>query len=601
MSRKKIPGLPKGNGAGNFSFNPYGSIALMKNQQLADLLMRFGQLLEISDENPFKVRAYYKAAENISSLGEDVELIWKGDRLAEIPGIGKALEEKIIEYLQTGRVQAYERLTQEIPESVLDVMEVPSVGPKKAKLFFKELGVKSVDDLKQAAEQGRLLTLSGLKQKTVDNILSGIAILTEGQKRMNIATAMEIAGAFIGQLKKLKEVRRIDAAGSLRRCKETIGDIDLLVDASDPQKVMDVFVSLPEVKKIQAHGETKSSVRTYENVQVDLRVIPGHVYGAALLHLTGSQAFNVRLRQLAIKKEMKVSEYGIFQIQGDKEKLLPSETEEKCFEALGLCFVPPELREEIGEEELWSGEKLPKLVGLSDLKGDLHTHSTYSDGRHSVEQMAQAAQALGYEYLALSDHSAKLKVARGVSQEDLLRKIKEIEMINKKLKGFRVLCGSEVEIDSDGNLDYNDNVLSQLDFVIASVHSGFEQSKDQLTRRLVAACRNKYVHAIGHPFGRHIGKRNAYEIDFNELCKVAADTGTWLEINSCPIRLDLDSANAYFARRMGVRFLINTDAHSVEQLSFMKFGIGVGRRAWLTKKDIINTLSLQDLYKELGK
>lgn len=573
----------------------------MKNQQLAELLTRFGQLLEISDENVFKVRAYYKAAENISSLGEDIELIWKENRLAGIPGIGKALEEKIIEYLQTGRVQAYERLTKEIPESVLDVMGVPSVGPKKAKVFFVKLGVKSVEDLKRAADEGRLLTLPGLKQKTVDNILSGIAILTEGQKRMNVAAATEIAEAFIRQLKQLKEVNRIDVAGSLRRCKETIGDIDLLADASDPQKVMDAFVTLPEVKKIQAHGETKSSVLTKENVQVDLRIIPGDVYGAALLHLTGSQAFNVRLRQLAIKKDMKVSEYGIFQVQGDKEKLMACETEEKCFKALGLSFVPPELREEIGEEEFWSGNKLPELIALSDLKGDLHTHSTYSDGRHSIEQMAQAAQALGYEYLALSDHSAKLKVARGVSEKDLFRKIKEIETLNKKLKGFRVLCGSEVEIDSDGNLDYNDNVLSQLDFVIASVHSGFEQSKDQLTRRLIKACRNKYVHAIGHPFGRHIGKRSAYDIDFKELCKVAVDTGTWLEINACPIRLDLDSANAYFARSMGVKFLIDTDAHSVDQLSFMKFGIGVARRAWLTRQDVINTCSLQDLYKALGQ
>lgn len=571
----------------------------MKNQQIAQLLTRFGQLLEVADENPFKVRAYFKAAENISALGEDIESLAQEDRLGEIPGVGKALEEKIVEYLKTGRVAAYDRLTAEIPESLLDVMGVPSVGPKKAKVFFKELSVKSVDDLKRAASEGKLLGLPGFKQKAVENILNGIAVVLEGQKRMTVANAAQTAEAFIGQLKKLKEVDRIDAAGSLRRCKETIGDIDLLVDSSDPQKVMDAFVGLPEVKTVQAHGETKSSILTKENVQVDLRVVPSQVYGAALLHLTGSQSFNVRLRQLALKKGMKVSEYGVFQVNGSEEKILACDTEEKCFKALGMSYVPPELREEIGEEELWSGKKLPDLLEIGDIKGDLHTHSTYSDGRHTIEEMVEAAQALGYEYLALSDHSEKLKVAGGVSQEALLRKIKHIETINKKLKNFRVLCGSEVEIDSDGNLDYNENVLSRLDFVIASVHSGFEQTWEKLTQRLIKVCQSKYVHAIGHPFGRHIGKREAYDMDFKELCKAAADTGTWLEINACPVRLDLDSANAYFARSHGVKFLVNTDAHTSQQLSYMKFGVGIARRAWLTRNEVINTRSLKELEKAL--
>lgn len=571
----------------------------MKNQQIAQLLTRFGQLLEVSDDNPFKVRAYFKAAENISALGEDIESLAKEGRLGEIAGVGKALEEKIVEYLKTGRVAAYDRLTAEIPESLLDVMGVPSVGPKKAKVFFKELGVKSVDDLKRAASEGKLLGLPGFKQKAVENILNGIAVVTEGQKRMTIANAVQTAERFIDQLKKLKEVKRIDAAGSLRRCKETIGDIDLLVDSSDPQKVMENFVGLPEVKTIQAHGETKSSILTSENIQVDLRVVPSQVYGAALLHLTGSQSFNVRLRQLALKKGMKVSEYGVFQVNEGEEKLVACDTEEKCFKALGLSYAPPELREEIGEEEFWSGKKIPDLLEIGDIRGDLHTHSTYSDGRHTIEEMVETAQALGYQYLALSDHSEKLKVAGGVSQEDLLRKIKHVETINKKLKGFRVLCGSEVEIDSDGNLDYNENVLSRLDFVIASVHSGFEQTRDKLTQRLIKVCQSKYVHAIGHPFGRHIGKREAYDIDFKELCKAAADTGTWLEINACPVRLDLDSANAYFARGHGVKFLVNTDAHTSQQLSYMKFGVGVARRAWLTKNEVINTRSLKELEQAL--
>jgi DNA polymerase (family 10) len=573
----------------------------MKNQDLADLLNRFGQLLEISDENPFKVRAYFKAAENIQALGEDIETMAEQGRLSKIPGIGQALEEKILDYIKNGKIEAYEKLTREVPESLLDVMRIPSVGPKKAKLFFEKLGVKSVEDLKRAVHQGKLADIPGFKEKTIANIIKGIDVLTEGQKRMNIATAMEMANHFKDELKKLKEVRRIDFAGSLRRCKETIGDIDLLINTTDPQKIMDHFVHLPEVKSVQAHGETKSSILTRENVQVDLRVINAEVYGAALLHLTGSQAFNVRIRQLAIKMGMKVSEYGVFKVKGDTEELMDCATEEKCFHALEMPYIPPELREEIGEEELWSGKKLPDLISLNDIKGDLHTHSTFSDGRHSIEEMTEAAQALGYEYLALSDHSARLKVARGVSEEDLLKKIKEIETLNKKLRGIRILCGSEVEIDSDGNLDYNEDTLSRLDFVIASVHSGFEQTKDKLTRRIIKACESKFVHAIGHPFGRHIGKREAYDIDFKEICRVAAGTNTCLEINAFPIRLDLDSANAYFARRQGVKFLINTDAHAIEHLSYMKFGVGVARRGWLRKEDVLNTRSLKELLKALRK
>ncbi len=591
---------------------------------MSELFIRFGQLLEVADENLFKIRAYYKAAENIAGLGEDIEIVAKEGRLGEIPGIGKALEEKITEYIQTGQVAAYKKLIQDVPESLLEVMNIPSVGPKKAKLFFDQFKVKTVDDLARVANEGKLLGVPGIKEKTIENILEGIAIVKEGQKRMTIAVAADVAQGFIDELKKLPEVKRVEAAGSLRRCKETIGDIDLLVALRDDRRetmddsggkssssfvprpsslgIMDAFVNLPQVKSVNAHGETKSSILTKENVQVDLRIIESEAFGAALMHLTGSQAFNVKVRQLAIKKGMKVSEYGVFKMQGEKEKRVACDTEEKCFKALGLPFIPPELREEIGEERLWVEQpQIPELVSLDDIKGDLHTHSTYSDGRNTIEEMANAAKALGYEYLAVSDHSERLKVARGVSKEDLLKKIKEIESLNKKLKGFRILCGSEVEIDSDGNLDYNEDTLARLDFVIASVHSGFEQTKEKLTARLVKACRNKYVHAIGHPLGRHIGKRDPYNIDFKEVCRAAADTNTWLEINAFPIRLDLDSANAYFARNQGVKFVIDTDAHSTQHLSYMKFGIGVARRAWLTADDVANTRTLAQLEKMLKR
>lgn len=573
----------------------------MKNHSLADLLNRMGMLLEIKDENIFKVKAYYKAAENILALAEDIEDIRRENRLSEIPGIGKALEEKIIEYLDTGKIHAYEELTREIPESILELVDIPSIGPKKAKLFWQHLKITTVAQLAKAVEAGKLLGLPGIKEKTIENILRGIRIVKEGQQRLNIALASEIAEQFISALKALPEVKDICVAGSLRRMRETIRDIDLLVDSSNPTKVMDTFVHLPQVKSINAHGETKSSIVTKENVQVDLRIVEPESFGAALLYFTGSKNFNIKLRQIAIKKNMKVNEYGVFRVKGDQEKLLASRTEEECLEVLSVPYAPPELREDIGETEFFSGHPIPRLVELKNIRGDLHVHSTYSDGKNTIAEMAEAARALGYEYLAISDHSQRLKIARGVSVADLKKKKKEIEALNSKLKNFRILFGTEVEIDTEGNLDYNDAVLSEFDVVVASIHSGFEESKEKLTRRLIRACQNKHVNIIGHPTGRHIGKRESYEIDLKEVCTAAVDTNTFLEINAFPIRLDLDSANVYFARSQGAKFSINTDSHSINHLGFMKYGVAVARRGWLEAKDVLNTFSLKELQKAIKK
>lgn len=573
----------------------------MKNHEVSDLLTRMGMLLEIKDENIFKVKAYYKAAENISALAEDIEDIRRENRLSEIPGIGKALEEKIIEYLDTGKIRAYEELAREIPESILELVNIPSIGPKKAKLFWQQLKITTIDQLAKAAESGKLLGLPGIKEKTIENIVRGIRVVKEGQERMNIALASEIAEQFIVALKALPEVKEISVAGSLRRMRETIRDIDILVDSSNPKKVMDTFVHLPQVKSINAHGETKSSIVTSENVQVDLRVVEPESFGAALLYFTGSKNFNIKLRQIAIKKNMKINEYGVFSVKGEKEKLLASRTEEDCLKVLDIPYVAPELREDIGEAEIFSGQPIPKLIELKNIHGDLHVHSTYSDGQNTIAEMAEATRALGYEYLAISDHSQRLKIARGVSVEDLKKKKKEIDALNAKLKNFRILLGTEVEIDTEGNLDYNEAVLSGFDIVVASIHSGFEESKEKLTRRLIRACQNKYVHLIGHPTGRHIGKRESYEIDLKEVCKAAIDTNTFLEINAFPIRLDLDSANVYFARSQGVKFSINTDSHSVKHLRFMKYGVAVARRGWLKAEDVLNTMTLKELQKTIKK
>jgi DNA polymerase (family X) len=576
----------------------------MKNKEIAEIFNRMGTLLEMQEENVFKVRAYYKAAETIAGLGEDIENIKKENRLREIPGIGEALQEKIIEYLDTGRMTAYEKLIQNIPETIFDIISIPSVGPKKAKLFFDQLNIKTVADLKKAAETGRLLKLAGVRAKTVENILNGIKILQAGQERMDLATANQLADTVVAQLKKIPKVKKIIPAGSLRRGKETVRDIDILLLTSDPKTVMNAFVSLPQVLKINAHGETKSSIITTDNIQVDLRVVDSKCFGAALLYFTGSKNFNVRLRQIAKDRGMKVNEYGIFKLIGDREKFLAGKTESECFRALGLPDLPPELREDLGEEIIFQkgmNFQVPPLIELKDIRGDLHVHSHWSDGKNSIVQLAQAAQQRGYEYLAISDHSERLKVARGLTEKDILAKRQEIERLNKKLKSFRILMGTEVEIDGEGNLDYADKVLKEFDIVIAAIHSHFEQDSRRMTQRLVKVCQNKHVHIIAHPTGVQRSRRVAYDIDLQKVARVAKETNTCLEINAFPMRFDLNSSNAYFAREQGGKFAINTDTHELSHLDFMRFGVTIARRAWVTRAQVLNTQSADDLLKSIKK
>lgn len=576
----------------------------MKNKEIANIFERMGKLLEMKDENVFRVRSYYKAAETLYGLAEDVAVLRKEGRLADLPGIGKTLEEKIGEYLDTGKVLAYERLVEEIPESVLQVMDIPTVGPKKAKLFFTKYGIKDIAGLEKAISGGELKNVEGIKEKTLQNILNGIKIVRAGQARMNLGTATAIADEVVKALSQLKEVKEIVPAGSLRRCRETIRDIDILIDSTNPQKVMDAFVKLPQVKSINGHGETKSSILTRDHVQVDLRVVDPQSFGAALLYFTGSTNFNVKLRQIAIKKGMKVNEYGIFRVSGEKEKLLASKTEKECLATLGLPYIPPELREDIGETRLFPAKgkvKIPDLIEVGDLRGDLHVHSNYSDGHHPIEEVAEAARQRGYEYVGICDHSYKLRVAGGLSPQDLVKKKREIDRLNEKYKNFRILYGTEVEIDTDGNLDYNDSLLSEFDVVIAAVHTHFDLPAAKMTQRLLKACRNRHVDIIAHPTGVHLGKREPYDFDLKAVCAAAVEANTFLEINSFPIRLDLNSQNIYFAQGEGVNFAINTDSHHLDHLEYMKFGVSLARRGWLTKERVLNTLPLQELLKTLKK
>ena len=569
----------------------------MKNQEIANIFRQVSQILEIKDENPFRIRAYERAAQNIESIPEDIELFIKEGTLKTIPGIGKDLEEKIKEICSKGSLQYLEDLKKEVPQGLLDVLAIPGVGPKMAKLLHEKLKIRDVVMLERMAHAGRVRELPGIKKKTEDNILRGIELLKRGRDRMDLKTATDASSLFIKELNRSKEIKEICPAGSLRRRKETVRDIDILVSSKNPKKVMDRFVKLPDVKDVMAKGAAKSSIVTTDGIQVDVRVIKESSYGASLMYFTGSKEHNIKLRQFAIKKGLKLNEYGLFK----KNKIIKGKTEKEIYKALGLGYIEPELREGRGEIEASLEGNLPDLVKLGDIKGDLHVHSVWSDGGSSTEDIVKKARELGYEYVAITDHSQGLKIAGGLNKEELKIKREEIEKLNKKYKDIKVLFGTEVDIRSDGTLDYPDDILKEMDIVIAAIHVGFKQSKEQLTRRIIKACQNKYVHIIAHPTGRLWGAREAYEVDFENIFKVAKDTSTVMEINSFPQRLDLNDIHSRMAMDFGVKLAINTDAHIAEQLDTMRFGVSCGRRGWLEKKDVLNTLSLSKLTQTLRR
>ncbi len=570
----------------------------MINAQVADILRSIAELLELRGDNPFRIRAYARAADRIAAMQEDIASYAAEGRLEELDGIGKDLAAKINEIIATGRCRHYEDLKKAIPRGVLDMLAVPGIGPKTAKLFYDELDIRSITALQRAARQGRLTGLAGVQQKTVENILKGIELVEKGRERMDILSAQQVADVVVGGLKLLRSVKDIEPAGSLRRGRETVRDIDILAASSRPAEVMEAFVALPFVKRVLAHGETKAAVLTDQDVQVDLRVLAPRAYGAALLYFTGSKEHNIKLRQLAIRKKLRISEYGVFD---KRERCLASRTEAQIYARLGMDFIPSELREDRGEIEAARRHRLPRLVTTKDIRGDFHAHTNYSDGRNTPEEMGAAARRLGYEYLCLTDHSVSLKVARGLDRRRLKKKRAHLDKLNCKIKGFRLLFATEAEIDADGRLDYPADVLQTFDVVVAAVHSGFKQSRAQLTRRIVRACQNPNVHIIAHPTGRLWPARPSYELDFDEIFKAAAATNTALEINGHPMRMDLGDIPARAAKEAGVRLAIATDAHDAAHLGYMRFGLGLARRAWLEKGDLLNTLPLKKLLKAIKK
>ncbi len=568
----------------------------MKNQEIAKIFDEIANLLELKGENPFRIRAYRRAALNIEGLTKNIEELPHED-LLKIPGIGQDLAGKIDEYIKTGAIQSHEKLKKEIPGGLSTLLSIPGLGPKTSKLLYEKLKITNIDELEKFASEHKLAGLPGIKEKTEDNILKGIDMLKRGRERQPLGKVLPVANDILAHLKKNAHVEKIDLAGSLRRWKDTIKDIDILATSDNPEEVMSELAHLPNVKEILMQGPTKSSIITRQNLQVDLRVVERESYGAALTYFTGSKAHNIRLREMAIKKGLKLNEYGIFREKDNKR--VGGEKEQDIYAILGLPYIPPELREDQGEIEAAIAGTLPSLITIEDIKGDLHVHSRWSDGSHSLEELVEAARERGYDYFALTDHSRGLAVARGLTIERLMDQKKEIDALNRKLKGFRILHSSEVDIRSDGTLDFPDDVLEKLDLVVASIHSGFKQSPQQLTGRMIAAMKNPYVSIIGHPSGRLIGEREAYELDMEKVLKTAKETGTAFEINAYPLRLDLNDTFARRAKDLGIPIVISTDSHTIDQFDYIRYGVSIARRAWLGKEDVVNTFGLRMLLKKL--
>ncbi len=570
----------------------------MKNQQIAQIFHDIAELLELKGENVFRIRAYQRASQTIEGLSKDVATL-PDEELTELPGIGKDLAAKIREYLATGMIAKYEELKQEIPAGVLELLRVPGLGPKKAKQFLEKLKIASLDDLEAAIKAGRLKGLPGIQDKTEQNILKGIELVRRRSGRQPLGRALPLANEIVRRIKESAPIHKIEIAGSIRRWKDTVKDIDILCTSKEPQAVMEAFVKLPQIARILSRGGTRSSVLTDDNIQVDLRVVEEDSFGAALQYFTGSKEHNIRLREMAVRAGLKINEYGVF--QGAAEKKIGGKKEEDVYQALGLPWIPPELREDRGEIRQALEGTLPDLITLDDIRGDLHVHTSMSDGSHDLDTVVQAARKKGYEYIAITDHTRGLGVARGLDEKRLAQQMRMIDEANEKLTGFRILKGTEVDIRSDGSLDLPESVLAGLDIVVASIHSGFSQPRDKITGRLLAAIRNPAVSVIAHPTGRLINERDAYDVDLEAVLKEAAKYGVCLEINAYPLRLDLTDQYAKLAAEYGVPLAISTDMHLTDQFDFMAYGVSVARRGWLTKKHVLNTLKAGQLLRRLRR
>ena len=562
----------------------------MQNRKVAQILYEVADLLELEGVE-FKPRAYRRAAQAVESCPVPIEDLVREGKVTELPGVGKSIAGKIEEIVKTGRLRYHEELKKKLPVDLYALTQVEGVGPKIAKLLYEHLGVRNLDDLERAAREGRIRTVPGLGPKVEEKILRGLAEARKTEKRVLLGYALPLAEGIRDKLRESGLFKEVEIAGSLRRGKETIGDIDILGISDRPHDAADAFASLPDVEEVLAKGPKKTSVRLADGVQVDLRIVPAESFGAALQYFTGSQAHNIRLRERAVSLGFKLNEYGVFK----GEERVAGRTEEEVYKALGLPWIPPELREDRGEIQAAEEGKLPKLVEPEQILGDLHVHTDWSDGKGSLEEMAKAAMELGYRYIAIVDHFRFAQAIPGLGPEELARQMEAIQELNRKLKGFRLLSGIEANILPDGTIDVPRELLRELEVVVAAIHTHMRMPKKEMTKRLLSAIENEDVDIIAHPSGRLIGERSAYEVDWEEVFRRAAKYGTILEVNANPQRLDLCAEHAREAIDTGVKLALGTDAHHPDHLRFMRYGILTARRGWAEAKDVINTLSLDKL------
>jgi DNA polymerase (family 10) len=565
----------------------------MKNAEIARILEEIAAMLE-AEGVEWKPNAYRKAALTIATLSEDIEEVYKQGRLRELPGVGESIAQKIEEYLKTGKIKYYEELKQKYPIDFASFSKIEGLGPKTIVKLYKFLKIKNLEDLKKAVEEHKIRDLPGFGEKSEEKIKKSIELYEQTPQRQLLGFVLPEAETLKKKLEKSGLVERVEIVGSIRRMKETIGDIDILTiikPGVDPMKVMDFFVSLPEIKEVIAKGPAKTSVALKIGMDCDLRVFEEKSFGAAMLYFTGSKEHNIEVRKIAIKKGYKLNEYGLFK----DDTLVAGKSEEEIYRKLGMQYIPPEMREARGEVDLALKNKLPKIVEYNEIKGDLHIHSKYSDGANSIKEIAEYAKKLGYEYIAITDHSSNLKIVHGLSDEQYKKQFKEIEKVEKEV-GIKIFKSGEVDILKDGSLDISKETAKEMDFVIAAVHTNFSMSKEEMTNRVIKALRSKLVTILAHPTGKLLNQRPPYEIDLEKIFEVAKEEGVIMEINSFLDRLDLNSENIMLARRYGVtKFSLGTDSHRLDHLHFIRLGIGTARRGWSTKEEILNTLSKEQL------
>ena len=568
------------------------------NNDIAAVFEEIADLLEIEQANPFRIRAYRNAARTVQGLGEEVrDLIQEGFDLDQLPGIGEALAEKIAEIVRTGKCQALEKLRQEGGKGLVELLHIPGLGPKRVAILYHELDVQTPQQLLRAIKDGRLHQLRGFGEKTEQNILDMLQVHAEQERRFKLAAAAQYAQSLVAYLREANEIEEIVIAGSYRRCKETVGDLDILVTTNQPKPVVERFTRYDEVKEVLSEGTTRSSIILRNGLQVDLRVVKPESFGAALHYFTGSKQHNIAIRRRGQQRGLKINEYGVFK----DEQFIAGKTEASVYKAVGLPYIPPELRENSGEIEAAETGRLPSLVELDDLTGDLHVHTMATDGHNTIEEMARAAQQLGFTYIAITEHSKRLTVTHGLDEKRLLQQIEEIDCLNERLKGITVLKGIEVDILEDGSLDLPDPILAQLDLVIGAIHSKFHLSRAKQTTRILKAMDHPHFSMLAHPSGRLLEQREPYDVDMARIIHQASERGCYLELNAHPERLDLLDSHCRMAKEAGVLVSINSDAHTIADLANLKYGIGQARRGWLEKGDVLNTLPLQEVRRLLKK